>query len=74
MVPKRDEEEWQSAAGPQKGVRWRGGQIPQPPLWRYDREDVRAYTKYCKKVAIWQLQAAPYVSPKEMSLLLYNSL
>eukprot|EP00434_Breviolum_minutum_P010232 symbB.v1.2.009030.t1/scaffold568.1/size186168/6 len=74
VVPKRDEEEWQSAAGPQKGVRWRGGQIPQPPLWRYDREDVRAYTKYCKKVAIWQLQAAPYVSPKEMSLLLYNSL
>ncbi len=74
VAPKKDEDDWQPASGPQRGVRWRGGQIPQPPLWKYDREDVRAYQKYCKKVAIWQLQAAPYVSPKEMSLLLYNSL
>ena len=74
LVSTKKEDDWFAAAGPERGVRWRGGQIPQPPLWKYDRDDVRAYSKFVKKVSIWQLQASPYVSPKEMSLLLYNSL
>ena len=74
LVSTKKEDDWSAAAGPERGVRWRGGQIPQPPLWKYDRDDVRAYSKFVKKVSIWQLQASPYVSPKEMSLLLYNSL
>ena len=69
-----DDDDWNSAAGPSKGVRWRGGAIPQPPVWRYDRDDLRAYSKFVKKVDIWKLQAAPYLSKKEMALSLYNSL
>lgn len=71
---KTDDDDWNSAAGPSKGVRWRGGAIPQPPVWRYDRDDLRAYSKFVKKVDIWKLQAAPYLSKKEMALSLYNSL
>ena len=63
-----------SAAGPQRGVLWRGGAPPQPPVWRYDRDDLRAYSKFAKKVDIWKLQVAPYMTPKEMALALYNSL
>lgn len=61
---KRDDDDWTSAAGPQKGVRWRGGAVPQPPVWRYEKDDLRAYAKYVKKVAIWKLQAAPFMSPQ----------
>ena len=71
---KQDDDDWSSQAGPQKGVRWRGGAVPQPPQWRYDRDDLRAYSKFVKKVDIWKLQAAPFMSKKEMSLALYNSL
>lgn len=68
------DDDWTSAAGPQRGVRWRGGAPPQPPVWRYDRDDLRAYSKFVKKVDIWKLQVAPYMTPKEMALALYNSL
>ena len=71
---KKHDDDWSSAAGPQKGVRWRGGAVPQPPVWRYDRDDLRAYSKFVKKVEIWKLQAAPFMSKKEMALALYNSL
>ena len=69
---KQDDDDWSSQAGPQKGVRWRGGAVPQPPQWRYDRDDLRAYSKFVKKVDIWKLQAAPFMSKKEMSLALYK--
>ena len=50
------------------------GGAEQPPVWRYDRDDLRAYSKFVKKVEIWKLQVAPYMTPKEMALALYNSL
>ncbi len=70
----KKDDDWSSQAGPQKGVRWRGGAAPQPPQWRYDKDDLRAYSKFVKKIEIWKLQVAPFMSKKEMSLALYNSL
>ena len=72
---KNNDDDWHSMAGPQRGVRWRGGAAPLPPTWRYDRDDLRAYSKFVKKVEIWKLQVAPYMSKREMALApLYNSL
>ena len=56
-TPKRssaddDADEWDSRRGPEPGVRWRSGQWPVPPSWKYDSNDLRAYSKYCKKVQI----------------------
>ena len=59
--------------GPERGVRWRGGAPPQPP-WKYDPQDPRAYSKYAKKVALWRIQVASYMTPREAALLLYTSL
>ena len=70
----KDTGDWSSAKGPSKGVRWKSGQPPAPPVWKYDKEDLRAYSKFCKKVEIWKLQAAAYIPPKEMALQLYGSL
>ena len=70
----KDSGDWSSAKGPSKGVRWKFGQPPAPPVWKYDKEDLRAYSKFCKKVEIWKLQAAAYIPPKEMALQLYGSL
>ena len=70
----KDVGEWSSAKGPSKGVRWKSGQPPAPPIWKYDKEDLRAYSKFCKKIEIWKLQAAAYIPPKEMALQLYGSL
>ena len=56
------------------GVKWKTGQIPAPPTWRYDKDDLRAFHKYKKKVDIWRLQAQQYAPGKELALLLYTSL
>ena len=68
------DEEWGSTFGPKPGLKWRGGAAPTPPSRRYDKEDVRAWSKFQKKVDLWTLQATPYMSRKEMSLALYSSL
>ena len=54
--------------------RWRGGTPPQAPTWSYDKEDLRAYNKYVRKVEIWLLQVAPYMTRKEAALQLYGAL
>ena len=65
---------WNSRMGPERHVKWRGGTPPSPPVWRYDRDDLRAFAKWTRKVRIWEVQIAPYMPKKEASLLLYNSL
>ena len=40
---------WSSAKGPSKGVRWKSGQPPAPPVWRYDKEDLRAYSSSARR-------------------------
>lgn len=67
-------DKWSSLFGPKPGLKWRGGAAPSPPPWKYDKEDVRAWSKYQKKVDMWVLQAASYMSKKETSLALYASL
>ncbi|CAE7938955.1 GIP [Symbiodinium necroappetens] len=65
---------WNSRMGPEKNVRWRGGTPPSPPTWRYDVTDLRAFSKWSRKVQIWEMQIKTYMTPREASLLLYNSL
>ena len=55
-------------------MRWRTGQAPAPPVWKYESNDLRTYSKDCKKVKIWEIQMRPYASKKDQALLLYNSL
>ena len=77
LVTQRDDIEnndWSSAKGPRPGVKWKGGTAPSPPQWKYDKDDIRAYAKFVKKVDIWRLQASMYMSKKDMALALYTSL
>ncbi|CAK9090716.1 unnamed protein product [Durusdinium trenchii] len=65
---------WNSRKGPEPGIKWKSGQYPPVPVWKYDIQDMRAFAKYKKKIAIWQLQMKAYASPKDQALLVYNSL
>ena len=74
--PKADTDgaSWSSLKGPERGVRWRGGTPPAPPKWQYAKDDLRAFSKYERKVNIWLLQVKPYMSDAEAALTLYCSL
>ena len=78
LLKKKDtgtsETSWSSTKGPEKGVRWRGGAPPPPPKWHYAKDDLRAFSKFERKVSLWQLQIKPYMSDKEAALTLYTSL
>ncbi len=65
---------WMSAMGPQKGVKFRGGAPPQPPVWKYQPGDVRAFERYERKVKLWQMQIRFYMTRAEAGLMLYSSL
>ena len=65
---------WNSRMGPEKGVKFRGGAPPTPPTWRYSREDLRSYVKWERKLSIWKLQVASYMTRREAALLLFTSL
>ena len=60
--------------GPSRGVRWRGGTPPAPPQWRYELNDLRAYSKFAKKVALWRIQVSYFMTSREAALVLYTSL
>ncbi|CAE7462327.1 unnamed protein product, partial [Symbiodinium microadriaticum] len=36
--------DWNSRKGPERGIKFRGGAPPSPPVWHYNRDDLRAYT------------------------------
>lgn len=40
---------WNTLKGPVQGVRFCGGQPPQPPGWHYDRSDLAAFRKWKKR-------------------------
>ncbi|CAE7665208.1 GIP [Symbiodinium sp. CCMP2592] len=65
---------WNSRMGPEKNVRWRGGTPPPPPAWKYDVTDLRAFSKWARKVEIWRVQIKSYMTARDASLLLYTSL
>ena len=66
--------EWDSMKGPRKGIKFRGGSPPQPPQWRFQPSDVRAYDKYERRVRLWEMQVKHYMSSAEAGLALYASL
>ena len=55
-------------------LKWRGGAVPIPPKWSYEKYDLRAFSKFGRKVRLWQLQVAFYMSTYEAALTLYSSL
>ena len=64
--------DWNIKKGPEPGLRWRTGQPPTPPTWRYDPNDLRAFAKFQKKVQIWQIQMEQYASKRDQALMLYG--
>ena len=69
-----EDDDWNLRKGPERGIRWRTGQNPPPPTWKYDSQDLRAYAKFAKKVKTWQTQMAPFATPADQALLLWGSL
>ena len=71
------ESSWTSARGPAPGVRWRGGAAPTPPKLQYQQNDLRASSKFERKVQTWVLQSknhmTHHMTPSEMGLALYVS-
>eukprot|EP00438_Fugacium_kawagutii_P029741 Skav215795 [mRNA] locus=scaffold3885:36272:44804:+ [translate_table: standard] len=70
----RSDTSWNSMRGPMPGVRWRGGAAPQPPKWSYQASDLRAFSRYEKRVRTWVLQSKNYMTAAEQGLALYVSL
>ena len=50
------------------------GHRPQPPSWKYQPGDVRAFERYERKVKLWQMQIRFYMTRAEAGLMLYSSL
>ena len=73
-VSKSSDASWNSRMGPEKGVKYRSGMPPQPPAWRYNREDLRSFVKWERKLSVWQLQIQSYMNRREAALLLFTSL
>ena len=65
---------WNSRMGPEKGVRYRTGAPPPPPAWKYNKDDLRSFPKWQRKLSVWKRQIAGYMSKKDAALLLYSSL
>lgn len=49
-----DASSWTSRRGPERGVRWRGGTPPAPPVWR-NSSDLRAFSRWEKKIQVWSM-------------------
>eukprot|EP00435_Cladocopium_sp_Y103_P063501 s670_g25.t1 len=73
-VSKSSSTSWNSRLGPEKGVKYRSGMPPQPPAWRYNREDLRSFVKWERKLSIWQLQIQSYMNRRDAALMLFTSL
>ena len=58
-----DADSWNSRRGP-----------PQPPPWRYNLTDVRAFRKWKRKIEMWREQVSSYLPENESAMLLYTSL
>ena len=68
------DDDWSLSKGPSKGVRWKTGAYPTPPVWKYEMNDVRAFPKFEKKIRIWEKQMAQYASKADQALFLFGSL
>ena len=58
----------------ERGVKWPGGAAPVSPKWAYERDDLRAFATYERKVRLWEIQVDPYMSKRKAALQLYTAL
>ena len=65
---------WNSRQGPEKHVKWRGGTPPSPPAWKPQANDLRAFSRWERRIEIWQLQIKPYMNDADAALMLMTSL
>lgn len=65
---------WNSRKGPVQGIRYRSGAPPNPPVWHYSRDDLRAYDRWERRVRIWEMQVSSYLPPNEAAMNLFVSL
>ena len=65
---------WNSRKGPERGVRFRGGTPPSPPLWKGSSADLRALARWEKKVQVWMLQMKSYATDEDTALAIFTSL
>ena len=59
--------------GPARGVCWRGGTPPSPPLWK-NSADFRAFPTWERKVEVWALQMKAFMPAADAALSLFTSL
>ena len=71
---KQKKDDWNPTKGPAPGVKFRSGQPPPPPVWNYARDDLRAFQKWERKLAVWRVQVAAYLPKSDAAMLLYVSL
>ncbi|CAK9087427.1 unnamed protein product [Durusdinium trenchii] len=64
---------WDSRRGPAPGMKWKGGTPPNPPRWNYAASDIRAFSKWERRVRVWQLQVQNQLSGAEAGLMLFAS-
>ena len=74
MKTNQSEMSWNSRKGPEKGVRFRGGTPPSPPLWKGSSADLRAFARWEKKVQVWMLQMKSYATDEDTALAFFTSL
>ena len=74
VKPNQSEASWNSRKGPEKGVRFRGGTPPNPPLWKGSSADLRAFARWEKKVQVWMLQMKSYATDEDTALAFFTSL
>ena len=65
---------WTSRKGPEPGIKFRGGTPPAPPTWKYNASDLRAFSRWERRVKVWQLQVKSYLSQSDAALALFTSL
>lgn len=60
---------WDSRRGPIPGVKWKGGTPPAPPRWSYNSSDLRAFSKWERRVQVWRLQVQNQLTGAEAGLI-----
>ena len=70
----RTEQSYDSRKGPAPGVKFRGGTPPAPPQWRGSSQDLRAFSRWERRIEVWMLQIKSYMTDSDAALSLFTSL
>ena len=63
-----------SRKGPAPGIKFRGGTPPAPPQWRGSAQDLRAFSRWERRIEVWKLQIKSYMTDADAALSLFTSL